>query len=68
FIENNRNKLTVEQKQHWVDAIAKLGKLPVMENNVDQLQELTRGVLNCVKNPTPESSTTPPRGNQPNQP
>ncbi|WP_425890476.1 hypothetical protein [Micromonospora sp. DT4] len=49
FIENNRNKLTVEQKQHWVDAIAKLGNLPVMENNVDELQELTRGVLKCVK-------------------
>ncbi|MFG1882902.1 hypothetical protein [Micromonospora sp. NPDC049102] len=45
FIEANRGKLTVTQKQQWVDAIADLRQ--TMTNKDAQLRILAQGVLNC---------------------
>ncbi|MET8528691.1 hypothetical protein [Micromonospora sp. NPDC005172] len=52
FIELNRGRLTHEQKQHWVQAIADLLEFPTMQNNGEQkfgdkLLELAEGVLTC---------------------
>ncbi|MET8280934.1 hypothetical protein [Micromonospora sp. NPDC005174] len=45
FIEANRGKLTVAQKQQWVDAIADLRQ--IMRDNDAQLHILANGILNC---------------------
>ncbi|MEO3770689.1 hypothetical protein [Micromonospora sp. B9E7] len=45
FVNANRGKLTVEQKQQWVDAIA--GLSAAMPANADQLHRLSRAVLDC---------------------
>ncbi|MET8280450.1 toxin glutamine deamidase domain-containing protein [Micromonospora sp. NPDC005174] len=52
FIERNRDRLTIEQKQHWVDAITNLREFPTMQNmpeqpTADHLLQLAQGVLNC---------------------
>ncbi|MGC4852158.1 hypothetical protein ACLQ24_01885 [Micromonospora sp. DT4] len=45
FIAANKGGLTPEQKGQWVDAIA--GLYVTMPGNVDQLHQLSEGVLQC---------------------